>query len=102
MEYRYGSGLPTDTDENPQDLAAAYGAEVVNQVNFARGRLYPNHTVDVSAGGSLWRRGDRTLSVQLSVLNLTNNLNVINFAGLFSGTAIAPPRSYHATMAMNF
>jgi hypothetical protein len=31
--------------------------------------------------------------LQADVLNLTNRLNVINFAGLFSGTALGPPRS---------
>jgi hypothetical protein len=32
--------------------------------------------------------------LQADVINLTNRLNVINFAGLFSGTALAPPRSF--------
>jgi hypothetical protein len=31
--------------------------------------------------------------VQADVRNLTDRLNVINFAGLFSGTALAAPRS---------
>jgi len=30
--------------------------------------------------------------VQADVLNVTNRFNLINFAGLLSGTAIAPPR----------
>lgn len=102
MDFSYGSGLPTDTSQDPASLIPAYGTAVVRQVNFARGRLYPSHSIGVSVGGSLWHRGDRSLTLQLTCLNLTNRLNVINFAGLFSGTAIAPPRSYHATLGMQF
>jgi hypothetical protein len=38
--------------------------------------------------------GRQQVRVQANAINLTNHLNVINFAGLFSGTALAPPRSY--------
>jgi hypothetical protein len=104
VDYAYGSGLPTELEdgEDKASLAAAYGADVVSRVNFDRGRLYPSHTIDISGGGTIWHRGDRDLTLQLTCLNLTNRLNVINFAGLFSGTAIAPPRSYHATLGVRF
>ena len=46
------------------------------------------------------RRG--TQRVQADVLNLTNRLNVINFAGLFSGTAIGPPRSIAVRLSAEF
>lgn len=39
------------------------------------------------------RSSTRSVRVQLDVRNATNQLNVINFAGLFSGTAIGAPRS---------
>jgi len=39
------------------------------------------------------RRGARHLEIRGEIANLTNRLNVLNFAGLFSGTAVAPPRS---------
>ena len=32
------------------------------------------------------------MSFQFDVINVTGRLNVINFSGLFSGTAIAPTR----------
>lgn len=104
MAYSYGSGLPTELDSGVDraSLLAAYGADVVGQVNFTRGRLYPNHAFSLSAGGTLWHRGDHSLTLQLAGLNLTNRLNVIDFSGLFSGTAIAPPRSYHATLGACF
>jgi hypothetical protein len=36
------------------------------------------------------------------VANLTNRLNVVNFAGLFSGTALAPPRSASVRLRLDF
>ena len=39
---------------------------------------------------------------QADVLNLTNRLNVINFAGLFSGTAIGAPRSFSIRLSAEF
>ena len=34
--------------------------------------------------------------------NLNNRLNLLDFGGLFSGNAIAPPRSYSLRLAANF
>jgi hypothetical protein len=31
--------------------------------------------------------------VQLEANNLTDRINILNFASLFSGTAVGPPRS---------
>jgi hypothetical protein len=42
------------------------------------------------------------LRLQGEVENATNKLNVINFAGLFSGTAIAPPRSGNVRLQFEF
>jgi hypothetical protein len=53
----------------------------------------PSFSLDASAGLVLAKSGPRRIGVQVDVRNLTNRLNVINFAGLFSGTAIAAPRS---------
>jgi hypothetical protein len=44
-------------------------------------------------GAELWHREKRSVTAQADLMNLTNRLNVINFAGLLSGTAIGPPRS---------
>jgi hypothetical protein len=35
----------------------------------------------------------RLVLVRGEIANLTNRLRMINFAGLFSGTVVAPPRS---------
>jgi hypothetical protein len=36
------------------------------------------------------------------VANLADRLNLFNFASLFSGTAIAPPRSVSASLKLTF
>jgi len=90
----YNSGLPVEDTGQPLDfLATQYGAAVLSRVNFDRGRVRPSFALDASAGAELWRKERRSVSVQADILNLTNRLNVINFAGLLSGTALAPPRS---------
>ena len=62
-------------------------------VNFERGRIRPSGALDASAGVELRRTEKLKLSLQADVINLTDRLNVINFASLFSGTAIEPGRN---------
>ncbi|HUI55819.1 MAG TPA: TonB-dependent receptor [Bryobacteraceae bacterium] len=91
----YGSGLPVELPDG-QDLPfliGQYGAAVVSRVNFDRGRLKPSAALNFSTGALLWRHEKRSLRAQMEVLNVNNRLNLINFAGLLSGTAIAAPRS---------
>ena len=73
-------------------LQQQYGQAVLDRVNFDRGRVRPSFSLDFSAGAEVWRREKRSVRIQADVANLTNRLNVINFAGLFSGTAIGLPR----------
>lgn len=100
----YGSGLPVDINGNIDIgfLESQYGRQIIDRVNFNAGRVRPNFSLDASAGADLWRREKRTLRLQISAENLTNRLNVINFAGLFSGTAIAPPRSGNVRLQYTF
>ena len=58
-----------------------------------RGRVRPSWSLDASAGASLFDRRGRVLRLQVDVFNLTDRFNVINFAGLLSGTAVAPRRT---------
>ena len=92
---RYGSGLPVELegDVDKEELAAQFGEETVAKVNFETGRVDANFSIDIGAGVSLWRNAERRLNLRVEVGNLTNRLNVINFAGLFSGTALGAPRS---------
>jgi TonB dependent receptor len=99
---QYGSGLPFEFQGTPADALAQYGPDVVNRVDFEDGRVKPSLSVDTSFGADLVKRERLTTSLQFDVQNLTNRLNVIDFGGLFSGNAIAPPRSYFLRLTTNF
>ena len=99
----YGSGLPADIGgADPSFLLTQYGPEILNQVNLARGRVKPNFALDAGAGFDLYRKEQRSAVLQIQSANLTDRLNVINFASLFSGTAIAPPRSISGRVKLTF
>jgi hypothetical protein len=100
----YGSGLPIELegDVDAGELARRYGPEVLSRVNITRGRLRPSYSLDASLGFQLWRKDQREFSLQADVLNVTDRLNVINFASLFSGTAIGAPRTYSLRLRGNF
>lgn len=99
----YNSGLPVESlDQSIPFLTSQYGAAVVSRVNFDRGRVRPSFSLDASVGADLWRAEKRSLSVQADVVNLTDRLNVINFAGLLSGTAIGVPRSFGVRTRLEF
>jgi outer membrane cobalamin receptor len=98
----YGSGLPVEFDGTPEQALAQYGARIVDEVNFNRGRLRPNFSVDASFGVTLSKREKETVRFQADVFNLTGRLNVINFAGVFSGTALASPRAFALRLQTEF
>ncbi len=98
----YGSGLPMEFRGTVADAIAQYGAPVVDRVNFETGRVRPFFSVDASAGADLWVHDKRSIRLQADIQNLNNRLNVIDFAGLFSGNAIAPPRSWALRLQANF
>ncbi|HYO83062.1 MAG TPA: TonB-dependent receptor, partial [Bryobacteraceae bacterium] len=82
----FGSGLPVELQEDA-DLDAVPEA-ILRRVDLKRERLDPNLSVNAGAG---WQMHP-SASLQISVRNLTDRLNVINFSGLFSATALAPRR----------
>lgn len=101
----YGSGLPVEIDNGPIDLnflLSQYGAAILNQVNFARGRVRPNYSLDVAAGIDMYHKEQRSAAFEIQGENLTDHVNLINFASLFSGTAVAPPRSVSARLKLTF
>jgi len=101
---RYGSGLPIELEgeADKDELVEQFGADVVEQVDFERGRVKYNMTLDLGAGVNVWRSGQRAVNLRLEAANIANRLNVINFAGLFSGTALAAPRSISARVQFRF
>jgi hypothetical protein len=98
----YGSGLPVEFEGDRDDAIAQYGERIVDRVDFERGRLRPSFSIDASAGLVLVQRRNQSVRLQADVLNLTDRLNVINFAGLFSGTALAPPRGFAIRTQVDF
>ena len=110
---QFDSGLPFDFQCDPSltlqqciygpgGLAETYGQDVVNRINFARGRIYPAFQVNASAGADVYKSERLKMRFQIDGQNLSNVLNVIDFGGLFSGNAIGPPRSVAARLTTNF
>jgi hypothetical protein len=98
----YGSGLPVEFAGDREQAIAQYGQRIVDRVDLARGRVLPLASLDASAGIVLVKTSTHAVRLQADVLNLTDRLNVIDFAGLFSGTAIAPPRSVAVRLQAEF
>lgn len=98
----YGSGLPFEFTGTYQEALAQYGPAMVNRINFERARVRPSLAIDASAGAELYRRDRVVTTLQADVQNLNNRLNVLDFGGLFSGNAIAPPRSYALRLQTSF
>ncbi len=99
----YNSGLPVELND-PVDLAqlqSEYGNSVIRSINFTRGRVRPWSSIDGATGVQLLRTENRAV-LELHVANMFNRLNVLNFASLFSGTAIAPPRAFDARLRFTF
>jgi len=104
-ESSYGSGLPVELGNGNSDysfLLAQYGAEILSRVDFAGRKVRPSYSIDAGAGFDVYQKEGRIVSLQIQGSNLTNHLNVINFASLFSGTAIATPRSYGLRLQASF
>jgi outer membrane cobalamin receptor len=98
----YGSGLPVAFTGDRAQAVAQYGQRIVDGVDFGTGRVRPSLSFDASAGLVVVKTPMRSVRVQADVHNLTNRLTVIDFAGLFSGTALAPPRSIAVRLRADF
>jgi hypothetical protein len=99
---QYDTGLPFEFDGDPAEALAQYGQQVLDRINFARGRIYPSFQVNASAGVDVYRSERMNVRLQADGQNLTNVLWVIDFGGLFSGNAIGPSRSYALRLTTNF
>jgi hypothetical protein len=107
---QYDTGLPFDFQcpdgETLQQciagVAQVYGQQVVDRINFARGRIYPSFQVNASAGADIYKSERLNMRIQADGQNLNNVLDVIDFGGLFSGNAIGPSRSYALRLTAQF
>ena len=99
---QYDSGLPFKFDGDPATVLAEYGQQVLNRINFARGRIYPALKINASAGADIYQSEHLQVGCQVDGQNLTNTLDLIDFNGLFSGNAIGPPRSFALRLTTTF
>jgi hypothetical protein len=107
---QYDTGLPFDFQCDPSltlpqciaGVVQQYGQQVVNRINFDRGRIFPAFQVNASAGADIYRSERMNMRIQADGQNLTNVLNVIDFGGLFSGNAIGPSRSFALRLTTTF
>jgi outer membrane receptor protein involved in Fe transport len=110
---RYGSGLPVELEDDDDDedddgdddepgIVQPIPQAILDKIDFERGRVKPNFSLDFSAGTRIWERNERSMTLQFDVRNATDRLNVINFSGLFSGTALAPGRQATLQIKVRF
>jgi len=99
---QYDSGLPFEFDGNPETVLEQYGQQVLDRINFNRGRIYPSFLVSASAGADIYKSERVKMRIQADGQNLTNVLNVMDFGGLFSGNAIGPSRSFALRLTTDF
>ena len=102
MSVAYGSGLPVEFAGDKPLAIEQYGARIVDRVDFLTGRVTPSFELDASIGVRLFKASKHPLTLQVDGRNLTDRLNVINFAGIFSGTALAAPRSVAVRVRADF
>ena len=104
LQQRYNSGLPVELEgvTNMNFITAQYGPAILERVNFSRERVRPSASTDATAAVVLYGSEHRSVRLVADVLNLTNRLNLINFAGVFSGTAIEPPRTWSLRLQTTF
>lgn len=98
----YGSGLPFEFEGAKEDALAQYGSAVIDRLNFDRGRIRPSLAINSSIGVNLYNHDKKVWRLQADADNLNDRLNVIDFAGLFSGNAIGPARSFMARLTVKF
>ena len=99
---QFDSGLPFEFDGDPAAVLAEYGQQVLDRINFARGRIDPSFQVNASAGADVYKSERWNVRFEVDGQNLNNVLNVIDFGGLFSGNAIGPSRSFAVRLAASF
>ena len=99
---QYDTGLPFEFGGDQDQALAQYGPEIIDRINFARGRILPSFQVNASAGADLYRAERINVRLQADGQNLNDVLDVIDFGGLFSGNSIGPPRSLLLRLTTSF
>jgi TonB-dependent Receptor Plug Domain len=99
---QYDTGLPFAFDGDASSILAQYGQQVLDRINFDRGRIDPAFQVNASAGADIYKTDCVNMQFQIDGQNLTNVLDLIDFGGLFSGNAIGPSRSFALRLTTHF
>ena len=100
VNARLESGTPLQVgDEEIDELESRPGAHLAD---FARGRVKPRRTVDVSLSQRLRRTGGMDLTVRLAMLNATGAQWAYNFGNPFSGTHFGPGRTVQLGLRAGF
>jgi hypothetical protein len=98
----FNSGLPFEADLSAPQYVTEYGQVVINHLNFNLGRINPYLTENASVGADLYKHEHRSVRLQADGQNLSNELEVIDFGGLFSGNALGPSRQYTFRLVTTF
>ena len=100
----YNSGLPFEIEgpTNEEFIKQQYGENILERVDFERGRVKPSSSLDASLGVEVIQSEKMRLRFQADVFNIANRLNLINFAGVFSGTAVDASRHFAIRMRTEF
>ncbi len=99
---QYDSGLPFQFNGDSATVLAQYGQQVLDRINFDRGRIYPALLFNATAGADIYQSDRVKMHFQTDGENLTNTLDVLDFGGLFSGNAIGPSRSFALRLTASF
>jgi hypothetical protein len=99
---QYDTGLPFEFDGDPAEALAQYGQQIIDRINFNRGRILPSFQANASAGAEVYKSDRITMRFQADGQNLNNVLDVIDFGGLFSGNAIGPSRNFSLRLTTSF
>lgn len=100
----YNSGLPFEIEgpANVGFLAEQYGSRIIGKVNFERGRVRPSASLDASVGFIITESDRSYVRLQADAFNFGNRLNLINFSGILSGTALEAGRRYAVQLSVGF
>src|ERR1700751_3032629 len=71
---QYDTGLPFEVEGDPATVLAQYGRQVLDRINFARGRIYPTFMVSASAGAEIYKSDRLNLQLQADGGKLNNIL----------------------------
>lgn len=103
---------PLGTPISPNGLCAAnqYGSTLVslaspgtNNADHNPNRIAPRHLFDVAIGDDDLFHGDKyKVSLQLTAINLSNQVSLYNFLSTFSGTHYVTPRTLGAQLGFHF